>query len=715
MDIGGASLSNRTATVGGMFLLVLFCGRAVADDCGGSLQYQIVAPVQMVASEDFDTRALRVPDGADQPLDLYSLGRLTMEMQRVFPGAVLLPLAESAGSVTSRVPQDQIWVRGNLSRMDATLVDLGDLNHNFIITSTGGIEFLDLVTGEVYFSKMRTVQRIFRVLGTIDDGDHEEALGYFSQNVDDIFKEGVDAIAGNYDPGCVRANVVGFHGDLALLDLGARDGVAERQLFRGDGCELSVSSVQDEFCLARLVRGERPERAVVVSRIGANQIAARDGRVSLMVTSVQLPEGSAVARDYAVSADMVQQWVHDYLSSGSQLSMLPPASSLLSQQTIAGAVGSIAETVVRGSRALPDLFVRCRVVRAMAEEVTGPLGEVHGSFLVECEIEILDRRTGLVQLRRSREERIDDVFNNDDRSTDRSAIFERVTKNAIFELTGDVKASFQPARVVGHVKSAKDGVIEFALDEGAVGVGAVLELRRPGDEVHALDGSRLLGRIEERIGIAKVVVVDGRKGRALVVAAAKSVGGGDILFAACSGPSGLSSANVLQVQGVEIVCAGGSGSCGMDGASGTELLQGVLGDTGQWTILSNARGLALLAAEQAALEGGSFKITDWSSEPTAVPIDVFAHARVNVEPEQTDKDGNILLRERAELVLTAAGGDTIFTQNLSMTNKLKDRSKSDQVVMGMGPEARPRQYADMARQLLAEMVRRGMKEKKWIN
>ncbi len=684
--------------------------RAVADNCGGSLRYQIVSPLQLVSAEQYDPLALMAPDGGVRNLGDYALDRLESEAEKAFPGLVLPVRSESSTTVSSDRPDNQVWIRGNISRMTQTLVKMGDINNNFIITSTGGVEFLDLVTGEVYFSKINTVQRIFRVVGTVDESDLASISGHFARNVDDIFVDGLAAIRDEYTPGCVLANVLGTHGDLVILDRGSRGGVAERQQFRGDVCDLLVSAVQDNFCLATVVRGARPENGSRVARIGANQLAVRDGRATLMVTSAALPSGPLTSPHFAVSEDMVQQWVHDYLSEGGKLSMLPPAGSLLRQQTLAGATGSLAETVVRGSRELPDLLIRCRIARATLEEVIGPQGEAHCEFVVEPYLEIIDRRTGILQLSMSREERLSEVIGGSSSTMDRTAVFERVTKNSIFEITNAVKATFTPARIVGHVADVQDGSVEFAIDEGLVGMGTVLELRRPGDEVRSLDDTQSLGRIEDRIGVAKVTQVAGRSGRAQVVAAAEPVRRNDVLFASCSGRTGLATASVLQVGAVEVVDNGGGNGCGVDADFAARSLQSALMDTGQWAILPNADGLERYQAELASLEGGAFKVTDWAHESEAVPVDVTARAQLVFEPEQSEPDGTVILRERVLVALVAAEGDTIMSQSLSMTKRLKGSGKSNDVVMGLGPDARPDQFANMTKQLLKEVLRRGMKE-----
>lgn len=700
----------RIVALGLVLSLHLLAERAAADPCGGSLNYQIVGPFQLIAAEQYDPLALTTADGEPKGLAEYALTRLASEAERNFPGLVQPTRPESAPTISSERPENQVWIRANISRMTKTLVKLGEINNNYIITSTGGVEFLDLVTGEIYFSKMNTVQRILRVVGTVEDGDLAAISGHFDQNVDDIFIDGLAEIRDEYTPGCVSANVVGSHDDAIILDRGRRDGVADRQLFRGDGFDLCVSAVQDNFSLAMVVRGDRPERGARVTRAGANQLAVRDGRVTLMVTPTVLPSGPMLSRHFAAPAEMVQQWVHDYLTEGGQLAMLPPPGSLLRQQTSAGATGTLAETVVRGSRELPDLFVRCRISRATLEEVIGPQGEAHCAFVVEPTLEIIDRRTGMLQFSMSREERATEVIGGRGSEMDRTAVFDRVTKNAIFAITNTAKETFTPARIAGRVTGEREESVEFAIDEGLVGLGTFLELRRPVEEVRSLDGQTVLGRVEERIGVAKVTQVSGRTGRALIVAAAVPARDNDVLFASSSGRTGLATASVLQVGRVEVKDNGTGGGWGVDATFAAQSLQSALCEAGQWAILPNADGMERHHAELASLEGGAFKITDWARELSTSPVDVTAHAQLVFEPEQTDADGAVILRERAWVVLVAAAGDTLMSQSLSMTKKLKGPGNDTDVVLGLGPEARPDHFASMTKQLLKEVLRRGMKE-----
>jgi len=678
------------------------------------IRYQVVGPVLFIGEKGYSEYFIIDTDGKDitQSMQDYCLKLIQKACEKNYGDKVLPPLTDSVTEISANMPRGLIFIRGNLSRMELSRIKLGRQNNNYVLSSTGGVELLDLKTGEVFFSKIFTIQSIQQVIGDITAKDEQEFRKLFRLNIEDLYTKLINDLANEYQPGRVEATVCGDYKGKVILDKGRYEGIAERQRFRTQGGELSITSVQDHLCLAELMNGNPPKKGGEAIRIGANQIAAK-GAITFLVTDPVIMRPGSISKDFQIQEKVIMQWVHDYLAKDSHLAMLPPADSTFLQQTEVAGKGTIAESTIRGNRALPDVFVRCRISQAIVSETIGEDGATYAEFLVRPELEFYDRKTGLLVFHRVHVEKGLERTKKGYREFNRQNYFIKLTKNAIFELTKATKKNFRLEIQRGQIiKVAKEGTAKCKLKGRSVGVGSLFQVFRPRQRVKNPINGKVLGAVQEMIGIAKVMQVKGTKGNLHLVVQQEKIKKGDIILSAGStlAPGSCKKAVIIQAQPVQIKDASEQTKEAFGSGLIMNLLEKKLLEARYWSVLLNDQALALLETDQITLEGGEFQVTDWHNEKRALTPDQFAKAVITLLPvEETEKRGKIL-RLKADLTIFDEQGDELSTQSVKMKRTLSNKTKKGAVTVGAEEKDFPKHYIEMAEATLGEALRRCLVE-----
>lgn len=691
----------------GLGVVLCFGSLAAFGEPMHGIQYQVVGPV-LFANESGYSEFFSITDATQADCrQEYCLGLLQKVAEKNFGNKVLPPLTGSSTEVSSTVPEGLIFLRGNLSRMELSQTKLALQNNNYVLSSTGGVELLDLSTGEVFFSSIFTMQSIRQVLGDVDAEDEQKFTELFQLNIDDLFDKIIGELNSKYQPGRIEAIACGEYDGKIILNMGRYEGVAERQRFRTSDGEVSISSVQDHLSQAEIMKGNPPKTGTKLVRIGANQIAAK-GTLTLLVTDAVIMRPGLISEEFQVTEEILTQWVHDYLASDSTLAMLPPVGSTFLQQTELARKGTIADTTIRGNRALPDIFIRLRVPLAVTCETKGEDGATYTEFLVRLELEFYDRKTGLVLYRAAHEEKGLERIEKDYREIDHRNYFTKITKNAVYELTKTAKENFHIEVERGRITKVEKDTASFETEGLNVGVGSLFHVFRPHSEVNDPGTGKPLGFLEEMIGIAKVMQIKGKKGTVQIVVQQKQIQRGDNLRSTGStlSPGACKKAIIVQAQPVKIINASGITFEIINSELGTDLLEHKLVDARYWSVLQNDKSLILLARDQRALEGGEFEISEWNKERLLLEPEQFVEAAITLLPVEEMDEKSKILRLQVDLSLSDVHGNTLSDQSVKMKRVLSCMTDKGSVAVGAEEKDLSRHYAEMAEATFEEALRR---------
>lgn len=486
----------------GVCLLALVAGAARADEP----RLTLVRPVRLIASDRFDPHYReRDASGADRRAEAASEA-FAAGMAAAFGTRVVVP---ESGSSESRAEEGALFVRAQVSRAEVNAVRLATYamgqRRNFVLTTTGGVEVLDLVSGEVYESRLFTVYRIKDKIGELTAEDDAALEAMFRENVRDLFTELGRQLAAGYAPGTMRAAVVDRLGPARLvIDRGREAGLSVGESFRQGRSVYLVRELFDRFAVVESasVEGAPLETGSEVSRIGFNTLRA-GGQTRYMVLDATLATGPLIEARSGIDGQQLVQWTHDALRQEARLCVLPYGSIFPEQESAVLRTG-LRALEVEGRRVYPDVFVRVVVTRADIE--WRPAGAISGTlvFNVRIDLYFLDRLSGLVLGGAWKSgSRVEQEVAGE-RHVDPQSTFVLLAKETLLALCREVKAPpTVAARPWPVLERTTEGDVRLETGGAIIAPGATMEVFRPVKQIRDGQGKEL-GEYAERVGVVRV-------------------------------------------------------------------------------------------------------------------------------------------------------------------------------------------------------------------
>lgn len=565
----------------------------------------LVRPVRLLAAERYDPHYQELDvSGADRRSEA-AFEAFAAGMVAAFGSRVVAP--EGASQEARALPEGTLFVRAQISRADVNTVELATYalgrRRNLVLTTTGGLEVLDLVSGEVFESRLFTVYRVKEKIGELTDEDQAAIERMFRENVRDLFAELGMQLAEGYAPGQLTASVVDrLSLGRFVIDRGREAGLSEGESFRHGRSVYLVKELFDRFAVVESAGPEAPplEPGTELSRIGFNTRRPA-GLTRCMVLEASLASGPLIELGARAGVDGRQlvQWAHDGLRQEARLAMLPYG-SIFREQESAVLRSGLRALEVEGRRVFPDVFVRLVVTRADVEWRPG--GPISGTLVFNTRIDLffVDARSGLVLGGLWRSGTRQEMEVAGERLVDRQATFRILVKETLIALCRDAKGSVPGApRTWPIAERAEGGEVRLdAVRNAGLAVGSTLGVVRPIKRVIDRDG-RDLGEYTERVGVVRMLA----PGRASVVAE-RSDGPRRGDLAVGRAPAGSGESPVVGLRS-------GASEDGSGGDQAMWLVLSALVKSGQVVVLPECDGV-VFRAKRAGFERGDFAVGEGS-------------------------------------------------------------------------------------------------------
>ncbi len=487
-------------------LLAAAAGLALAEEP----RLTLVRPVRLIAAERYSPDYVDSdPSGKDQRAE-RAFDAFASAMVKSFGSKVVVPGAGSSESLSMN--EGGLVVRAQISRAETSVIELARYSmgrrRNYVLTTTGGLEVLDLVTGEVYESRLFTVYAIKEKIGDLDSQDHAAIAAIFRQNVSELFSELANQLLASYSPGTMKAFVVDrLSPSRLVVDRGRQAGLSVGESFRYGQSVYLVAQLFDRFAVLEpaLVKGSAspiPEVGTELSRIGFNTLRS-GGQTRFMLLEASVVKSPFISVENGLSSDQLKQWTHDSLRQEAEFCMLPYGSIFQEQESTVLRTG-LRALDVEGRRVYPDVFVRVAVTRADLE--WRPAGKAMGTlvFNVRLDLYFIDRFSGLVLGGGTKSGSRQEKIVSEERAVDTPGIFRILAKETLISLCHE-------ARTVALAGIAKwpieertaDGSVRLQRSQPGLVSGETFEVLRSVKTIRDRSGQDL-GEYAERVGILRV-------------------------------------------------------------------------------------------------------------------------------------------------------------------------------------------------------------------
>jgi hypothetical protein len=498
------------------FLLFLAAGPAFPEEP----RLTLVPRVRLIAVERYSPDYVdRDPSGADQRAE-KAFEAFASAMVNSFGSKVVVPGSGSSESLS--MDEGALFVRAQISRAEMSVIELARYSmgrrRNFVLTTTGGLEVLDLVTGEVYESRLFTVYAIKEKIGELDSQDHAAIAALFRKNVNELFAELARQLSGSYSPGTMKAVAVDrLSPSQLVIDRGRQAGLSVGESFRYGQSVYLVAQLFDRFAVLEPALLKRPasplpEVGTELSRIGFNTRRS-GGQTRFMLLDASVVKSPFISDENGLSREQLVQWAHDSLGQEAGFCMLPYGSIFPEQESTVLRTG-LRALDVEGRRVYPDVFVRVVVTRADLE--WRPAGKDTGTlvFNIRLDLYFIDRFSGVVLGGGSKSGSRQESVVSEERYVDIPGTFRLLAKETLLSLCHEIRAVALAGSAKWPIEErTADGGVRLRRSQPSPVSGETIEVLRPVKSIRDRSGQDL-GEYAERVGILRV----GTEGLGTVIA-----------------------------------------------------------------------------------------------------------------------------------------------------------------------------------------------------
>lgn len=637
----------------------------------------------------------------------------------------------SAAGVTAKVEPNTIFVRGLVSRGDVKRIQRFSIDE-YVISLNMTLEFFDLASGEVYYTRTLTGQSYFEKAKNSAPSVAEKK-DYFRQCFRGTIEALVKRIGEDYRPGVVEGRILAAEDSTIVLDLGRKAGVYQGMtfyIFSDDGKPaglLKTESPEEKICSARLIinQGGPLKRGMTVRSFGVNSLLQQKGQTRCMVAGFAAPVREGVHPDFDIDTQSMGQWLHDGLSSKTDLFMLAPllvkldqTGSVQTQEALWEAqlnysvFGGLAQSAAMWRRAIPDVMVIGVVTHAGVQEYITP-GAVNKILEVGVSVEFYDRKTrDYLYSRQHSNRKVEKVVKAKGktyREIDLAASFRDLCKDVIREAAVEIGENYKPMPTITEVvKLQSDSVFIVMLPSNYAGVGNLFSLYRETGKYQGLNGENL-GALHRNYGIAKILdprLALGELAQLVVSDGLTQVMEGDMLI--CQGKSASQGRGALcQVSGWRVQ-GEVSGEYRYSLPRLTEWLHDALSATRRYRLLPPVFREGDMGTAEAGMALGQFEaaghreiVYQGFRMPEAIITGRLGLADIQIESGEFKN--KIKLRVGVEISFITQTGDTLFTKKLVGKREIEQTKRSGGEV-AVGTEDLSPEFDSLAKSAIEELA-----------
>ncbi len=647
------------------------------------------------------------------------------------------------GSDKIKTGPNTLFIRGFISRADIKEIESFSITE-FVFTTTVTLEFFNLVTGEVFYTRSFSGQgplEAAKATGLSEERKKES----FRKCVDVTVKAIVKHIGENYKPGIIEGNIVSVLDSVnVVLDIGRLNGLYQGMTFyvfngKSDlSCGiLKTGNPQNRICMASILftDGLKPERGWHVKSFGTNVFVKHKNFTRYMVAGFSAANPDDFDPDFKVDEQTLGQWLHDGLSQKTDFFMLAPLlvsldssdnlemqEAMYEAQVNFAVSGGASQSKITGKRVFPDIMIKGIITHANVQNYS-TYGADNKIVSIGVSIEMYDRKTrDFIFSCRHSGKKVEKIVMNENkiyRNVDLYGTFRDLCKSVILEACEKTAAEYRPYAFQGEVqKVVTDNEINVRFSTNSANKGDLFNVIKLTDRIKGLDGgelgrlwhtygiSRLIERKNDNTFVAKIVVSDG----------ATPVEEGDILRIEGKNEKTIAG-KLYQVAGWEK-----KGDVTREYEYSLPLLSEWLHDAlleeGKYRLLPPDFRMGEMGTAEAALTSGEFKRIDQreiifqgTRDPEILIYGRLGLARVS-KKSRAAKD-IVELVAGVQISFVDLSGDTLYTGKLAGTRELEQIQERGKVMIGS--ENLTSDFNSLTRNTINELVKKTGEEYKPVN
>jgi hypothetical protein len=611
-----------------------------------------------------------------------------------------------------------IYIRANISRMQLSYELLGKENFQYALRTTGGIEFFNVRTGEVYFSKIYTIiqpkQIIKGLKDPLMDANKDDFYNLFKNNIKELFDYLFKKAKEEYKPGIITANIVktvssfaagktGVLESRVIVNKGRLQGIAERQQFRFSisqnkpiGIKLKIVEIQDNYSVASIISPKSFDinPGEEISRSGGVEISSKYP-LRMMVQGTEFLDNTQIDSRYNVDPGFITQIVHDNLSDNSSFAILPYGS--IAELQLEATKGGEKEEEVIGNRMRPDLYIKCSISKAFVYS-TDYEGGQYLKLVVSPVLIFYDANLGNILYTVTYDEENLQVIKENERMANISEQFEILTKNAIYEVTKKAKQDFSLIYTKGSITNSIQN--EFKIETGQLSLGTIFRVFKSSEELIDPISSKSLGKLLTFIGNLKTREASGSKGKGDMLFSTSSISNGDVLLA--NSDKNLTKGTIIIQPGDFKVTTNSGGIFSEISKGAVELatLQSLV-QSKRFNVLLPKKDIDKIKIDQQTLEpAGHFKIEAESEEKNILkPQAILSSEFLIFPPEIKSEEEKKLIIGQYFIVNSTQDNKQLIRKGKKQELPLEGEKSKDKVQVGLSEKDFPKHYIDMCKSL----------------
>ena len=678
-------------------------------------------------SDDFKAFTSKWVEEAFIPIEHFNFKPLTQSISQI-------------DDIATKVEPNTLFIRGIVSRADVKKVEHFSTDE-FVFSTNASIEFFDLVSGEVFYTRTLTGQVFVEKPKETGIPDDEKRV-IFEKCLKGTISELARLIGEDYSPGVLEGNIIKVLDDeTVIIDLGLDDGLYQGMSFyyyNKPGSPpsglLKTEKPQQKFTSSRIIISQDSSlrKGMIVKSFGVNKLSNQKGITRYMVAEFSAANPEDLDPDFKVDSQSLGQWLHDGLSGNSDLFMLAPLlanldssgkvsiqNALQDAQLNYSIFGGLAQSAAMGNRGFPDVLVKGVITHAGIQTYITP-GAENKVLEVGISVEFYDRKTrDYIYSCQNSKRKVEKVSIKDGkvyRNLKFESSFRDLCKDLIRETTEKISAEYHPLSLVGNVVSVEsDKLFEVSFNREGAQKGDLFNLSKKKEEIKDLEGESL-GNFTSAIGIAKLTEPLGKNGfkaQVLVSDGINLVEKGNILSAEGRNDQ-LISGGLNQVIGWR---AEGKIDEGYEYSTRqlTEWLHDALLTTGGFRLLPPNFREGSMGIVEVGMALGQFEMRDQKDiiyQGVRVP-EILISGRLGLA-EYSRKKGEfkdkLNLTVGVQVTFTDVAGDTLFTKKLAGKREIEQvKSRGETVV---GTEDLSPEFDDLTHNTIINLVRKIAEEYK---
>jgi hypothetical protein len=677
--------------------------------------YQLLGPFQLYGDKKFSEYYWKGDaDGFKQ----YCLETAQYAMKDIYGSGAKDLLLVSSGIKDDETLKNTIYIRANISRMQLSYELLGKENFQYALRTTGGIEFFNVRTGEVYFSKIYTIiqprQIIKGIKDNLTESNKTEFYNLFKNNIKELFKYLFTKSAEEYKPGIINANVIKTISDFeknktgvlesrVLINKGRLQGIAERQQYKftnsksfPEGIKLKITEIQDNYSFASIIspKSINIKPGETVYRSGGVEISQKFP-LRMMVEGTQILDNTQIDSHYEVDPGFITQIVHDNLSDNSSFSMLPYGS--IAELQLEATKGGEKEEEVIGNRQRPDIYVKCIISKAYVYSTEFEGGE-YLKILVSPVLIFYDANLGNILYSISYDEENLQVIKENERLANLNEQFEILTKNAIYEVTKKAKAEFSLLLTKGMISSVQGNECKFEIEKGLNSSGAIYKIYKAGSDVIDPVSNNNLGKLLTYTGNLKTKNTDKNSGTGLILFTNESLSTGDVILSN-SDKNLTKGMAIIQPKINKITQSTGENYSDISPESAEICVTQALMESKNFNVILPMKYLEKIAIDRKDLEpAGHFKTSN-EEEKIILKPQIILNSEILIYPPEVKSETDKKLSLGEYFILNNTDGKQLIRKGKKQELPLEAEKNKEKVQVGLAEKDFSKHYMNMLKSL----------------